>query len=117
MEISELIYPLIAIIVTVVVNSIVVWLAGKTLVGGEKAKFSDALWIVILNAVLSGILGVFIHGIVGAIVTLVLYLLLVKHFFDCGWGTAIIIAILAVIISVVISFIIGIIFVVTLFVL
>ncbi len=117
MEISELIYPLVAIIVTVVANSLVVWLAGKTLVGSEKAKFSDALWIVILNAVISGVLAVFISGILGSIVVLILYLLLIKHFFDCGWGTAIIIAIVAVIISVIISFIIGLIFGVTLFVL
>jgi hypothetical protein len=117
MEITDLFFPLIVIVVTVVVNSLVVWLAGKTLVGSEKAKFSDALWIVILNAVISGILGVFISGFIGAIVILIVYLLLIKHFFDCGWGKAIIIAILAVIISVIISFVLGIIFAVTLFVL
>ena len=117
MEINDLFFPLVVIVVTVVVNSLVVWLAGKTLVGSEKAKFSDALWIVILNAVISGILGVFISGIIGAIVILIVYLLLIKHFFDCGWVKAIIIAILAVIISVIISFVLGIIFAVTLFIL
>lgn len=117
MEISELIYPLIAIIVTIIANSFVVWLAGKSLVGSEKAKFSDALWIVILNAVISGLLSVFISGILGSIVILIIYLLLIKHFFDCGWGKAILIAIIAVIISVIIAFIVGLIFGVTIFVL
>ncbi len=43
MEITEIAYLLVSVIVTVVVNSIVVWLAGRSLVGSEKAKFSDAV--------------------------------------------------------------------------
>ena len=108
-EITEITILLVSVIVTVLVNSLVVWLAGKSLVGSEKAKFTDAIWIVVLGSIIGGALNAFVSGIIGSIVVLILWLLLIKHFFDCGWGKALLIAIIAVIISIIIGFIIGII--------
>lgn len=112
---TSIIYLLLSIVVSVVVNSLFVWLAGRALVGGQKAKFTDAIWIVVLGAFLGGIVGAFLSGIVGSIVVFVVWLGLIKHFFDCGWIKAFVIALLAVIIQFVISFILNMILGVTIF--
>ena len=100
MEIAEIAYVLVSMIITIIINALVVWFAGKSLVGSEKAKFSDAIWIVILGSVIGGALNAFVSGIAGTIIVIILWLLLIKHFFDCGWGKALLIAIIAAIILV-----------------
>ena len=57
----------------------------------------------ILGAVISGVIGAFLHGILGAITSSILLLGLIRHFFDCGWGKAFLIAIIAVIIQIILS--------------
>ena len=93
---------LIQIVVNIIIMSPVLWLAGKALVGGEKAKFVDAIWIVVLGTIISTIFNYFFSGIIASIILFIILLGLVKHFFDCGWWKALTIAILAVIIFVVI---------------
>lgn len=90
------------IIVGVIIVAPVLWLSGRALVGKEKAKFTDAIWIVVLGIVISTVFGAFFVGIIASIIQLLIWLALVKHFFDCGWLKAFVIAILAVIIFVVI---------------
>ena len=115
MEITEIIYLLVSILISVVINSLVVWFAGKSMVGANKAKFSDAVWIVVLGSLIGGALNALLSGILGTIVVLLLWLYLIKHFFDCGWLKALIIAIIAVIIMVIVGFMIGLLVGVTLF--
>jgi len=110
LETIPILYMLVGIIVSVIINSLFVWLAGRAFVGAEKAKFTDAIWIVIIGSVIGGILSAFNWGLVGAIITFVLWLALIKHFFDCGWIKAFIIAIVAVIIQLIVEFIIGLLF-------
>ena len=105
LDITTILYVVVGIVVNVVVNSLFVWLAGRALVGAEKAKFTDAIWIVVIGAVIGGILGAFEWGLIGAIISFVLWLALIKHFFDCGWVKAFIIAIVAAIIQIIIGFI------------
>jgi len=88
----------ISIIVNTIIISPVLWLSGRALVGKEKAKFTDAVFTVILGTVVGAFVGAFFSGIIAAIVQLILWLLIVKHFFDCGWLKALAISILAVII-------------------
>lgn len=57
------------------------------------------------GSVIGGILGVFNLGLIGAIISFILWLALNKHFFDCGWGTAFLIAIVAAVIQIIIGFI------------
>jgi hypothetical protein len=93
-------------IISIVINSVIIspvlWLSGRALAGKEKAKFTDALWIVILGTVIATFFGAYFTGIIAAIIQLILWLALIKHFFDCGWLKALAISILAVIIFVVI---------------
>ena len=93
------------IIVNVIVLSPVLWIAGRLLAGKDKAKFTDALWIVVLGTVIGAVFQALLEGILGllgSIVMLIIWLALVKHFFDTGWLKAFVIAILAIIIYIII---------------
>lgn len=92
----------ISIIVNTIIVSPVLWLSGRVLVGKEKARFIDAVWIVVLGTVIGTLFGAFFQGIIASIIILIIWLALVKHFFDCGWLKALVISILAVVIFVVI---------------
>ena len=100
-----------SLIISIIVNTIIIspflWLSGRALVGKQKAKFTDALMIVFLGTIVGALFGAFFVGLIAAIVQLVLWLLLVKHFFDCGWLIALAISIIAVIIFAVVAVILG----------
>jgi len=97
---------LVALLIQIVVGTIIVapvlWLAGRALAGKEKAKFTDAIWIVVLGTVIGAVVGAFSSGLIAAVIMFVIWLALIKHFFDCGWIMALAIAIIAVIIFIVI---------------
>jgi hypothetical protein len=96
---------LIQIVVGTIIIAPILWLAGRALVGKEKAKFTDAIWIALLGIVIGAVVGALIGGLGGliaAVIMFVIWLALIKHFFDCGWIMALAIAIIAVIIFVVI---------------
>jgi hypothetical protein len=97
---------LVALLIQIVVGTIIIapllWLAGRALVGKEKAKFTDAIWIAVLGIVIGAVVGAFIAGWIAAVIMFVIWLALIKHFFDCGWLMAFAIAIIAVIIFIVI---------------
>lgn len=98
---------LIHIIVNTIILSPVLWLAGRALVGKEKAKFTDVVLIAVIGTVVGAIFGAFFSGIIAAIIQLIIWLLIVKYFFNCGWLTALAISIVAVIIFTVIVIILG----------
>lgn len=100
---------LIQIVVAVVILAPVLWIAGRLLAGKDKAKFTDAIWIVVLGVVLGAVVSYFVGGWIAAIVMFIVWLALIKHFFDCGWIKAFVIAVIAVIIFVVIMAILAII--------
>jgi hypothetical protein len=93
---------LIQIVVGVIIIAPVLWLAGRALAGKEEAKFTDAIWIVVLGSVIGAIVGAYVGGLIAALLMFIIWLALIKHFFDCGWLKALAIAIVAVIIFVVI---------------
>jgi len=101
----NLIALVVNIIVNVIVLSPVLWIAGRLLAGKDKAKFTDALWIVVLGTVIGAVFQALLEGVLGllgSIIMLIIWLALVKHFFDTGWLKAFVIAILAIIIYVII---------------
>ena len=89
------------IVVAAVIMAPVLWIAGRLLAGKDKAKFTDALWIAVLGTVIGAVLGALVGGLIAAVVMFIVWLALIKHFFDCGWIKAFIIAVVAVIIFVV----------------
>jgi len=106
---THLNFLLISIIVNIIIISPFLWLSGRALVGKEKAKFSDAILVVLLGTIIGSLIGVFFHGFAASIVQLILWLALIKHFFECGWLQALAVSIIAVIIFAFIVIILGII--------
>ena len=96
---------LISIVVGIIIVAPILWLVGRALVGKQKAKFTDAIWIVVLGIVIGAIVGAIVGGIIAAVIMFIIWLALIKHFFDCGWLMTFAIAVVAVIIFVVIVFI------------
>ena len=91
------------VISTVIIGS-VLWLAGRALVGGKKAKFTDGLWIAALGTIIGEVLGYFFQsGVLAAIIVVIVWLGLIKHFFDCGWLKALLVAIVAIVIFIIIA--------------
>lgn len=86
------------IVVTTIIVAPALWLAGRMLVGREKAKLSDAVLIIVVGTVLRALLTTFFTGTIALIIQLIVWLGLVKHFFESGWGTALSISILAILI-------------------
>jgi hypothetical protein len=93
------------VIVSIIILSPVLWIAGRLLAGKDKAKFTDALWIAILGTVIADLLGIFVVGIIAALIVLFIWIALIKHFFDCGWLKAIAIGIIAILFLIVLAFI------------
>lgn len=102
---------IVGVIIGVVVGSIVtapfLWLAGKWMVGGEKARFMDAVWIGILGTVVNAVIGEIVGGGVGSLAQLVAYLYLVKTYYETGWGNAVVISILAVVVMTAVLIVLG----------
>jgi len=93
---------LIQIVVGVIIIAPILWLAGRALAGKDKAKFTDAIWIVVLGTVIGAVVAAFVGGLIAALIMFIVWLALIKHFFDCGWLKALVIAIVAVIIFIII---------------
>ena len=48
----DLVALLIQIIISTIILAPVLWLAGRALVGGDKAKFFDAIWIIVFTVIM-----------------------------------------------------------------
>lgn len=106
---------IVQIIVAAFVLAPLLWIVGKWLVGKDKAKFTDALWIGVLGVFIGAVIGFFLTGLLGSIlatlIMIVVWIGLISHFFDCGILKAIAIAIIAGIIYWVVSLVISVILV------
>ncbi|MBC7127284.1 MAG: hypothetical protein ABC585_07010 [Candidatus Methanosuratincola petrocarbonis] len=100
---ADLVSVLINLVVSVIFLSPVLWLVGRWLVGKDKAKFTDAIWIVVIGTIVGAIFGYFELGLIGTIIMLIIWLALIKHFFDCGWLKALLIAIVTVVVFIIIG--------------
>ena len=100
---------LIQIIVGIIIVAPVLWLVGRSMVGKAKAKFTDAIWIVALGIIITVILGTWLQEslgwLLGLIITWIVWLALIKHFFDTGWMKALVLAIVLVIVLVIVGLI------------
>jgi hypothetical protein len=88
----------IQIVVAAVVLAPILWIVGKWFVGKDKAKFTDALWIGVLGVVIGAGIGFVLTGwgaILGTLIMIVVWLVLITHFFDCGWLKGLVIAVIA----------------------
>ena len=100
-------------IIYLIVIGFVLWLAGEIVVG-RRVTFGEALAIAGVGTFLVGASIAFL-GLIGLLLGLVVFLLLVKHYFKTGWFGAIGVGIMAIIVLVVLTFILGAVLVGTLF--
>ncbi len=102
--ISVLIGFLIVFIIYLLVIGFVLWLAGEIVVG-RRVTFGEALGIAGVGTFLVGAIVVFLPGLLGLLVGLLVFLLLVKHYFRTGWLGAIGVGIMAIVVGIVIAFV------------
>ncbi len=104
--VSILIGFLIVFIIYLLVIGFVLWLAGEIVVG-RRVTFGEALGIAAVGTFLVGAAIAFLPGIIGEIIGLLIFLLLVKHYFKTGWLGAIGVGIMAIVVGIVIIFVLG----------
>jgi hypothetical protein len=103
---SAIVAFLILFIIYLLIIGFVLWLAGEIIVG-RRVTFGEALGIAGVGTFLIGaslsLLGLVYGGLLG----LLIFLLLVKHYFKTGWLGAIGVGIMTIIVGVVVVFILG----------
>src|SRR5216117_4579318 len=92
-------------IIYLLVIGFVLWLAGEIVVG-RRVTFGEALAIAGVGTFIVGA-SIALLGLIGLLLGLVIFLLLVKHYFKTGWLGAIGVGIMAIIVLVVLTFILG----------
>ncbi len=97
----------VGIIVSIIFQAPVLWLVGRWLVGPAKARFIDAVTIVVIGSIVNAIVAYFIGGAIGSLIQLIIYLYLIKRYYETDWIKSIIIAVVTVIVAVVIAAILG----------
>jgi len=102
-------------ILNLIVLTIVLYVAGFIVVGKKRAQFLDAFVIALLGTVISIFFTIFLSEIpllkfdgrritmgagLGLILSLLGYLLLIRHYYETGWLGALAVAIVAVLVFV-----------------
>ena len=106
---TELIFLIISFAIIFAVLSVIFYLAGNVVVGRSRASFKDAFAISVLGTlVLIVCLSVFTLE-VAAVLSLVAWLLLVRHYYETGILGSIAVGLISVIIAVVILFLLNVI--------
>ena len=103
---SVLVGFLIVFVIYLLIIGFVLWLAGEIVVG-RRVTFGEALGIASVGTFLVGVIIVFLGGIFGLLLGLLVFLLLVKHYFRTGWLGAIGVGIMTIVVGVVIVFVLG----------
>src|SRR5256886_17470573 len=93
-------------IIYLIVIGFVLWLAGEIVVG-RRVTFGEALGIAGVGTFLVGATIAFLPSLIGILLGLLVFLLLVKHYFKTGWLGALGVGIMAIVVGVVIFFQIG----------
>ena len=82
----------------------VFYIAGILVVGKERALLSDAFVISLLGSAVNSICSIFFSPLIGLILSLIVWLLLIRHYYETGFLGALAVAILAVIVFIVVVF-------------
>jgi hypothetical protein len=96
---------IILFVIYLLVIGFVLWLAGEIVVG-KRVTFGEALAVAGTGTFLVGASIAFL-GLIGVFLGILVFLLLVKHYFKTGWLGAVGVAIMAVVVGVVLTFILG----------
>jgi len=106
-EFSRLWFVLTLFIVNLIVMTFVFYIAGIIVVGRKRALFSDAFVISLLGSIIGALCTLF-FPVIGILFALLVWLLLIRHYYETGWLGAIAVGILAIIVYVVVLIILAI---------
>jgi len=107
-ELTEsLVGQLLNFVIGLTILTIVFYIAGRVVVGEKRALFSDALVISLLGTIVANMVSLFMPraSLIGLILSLVIWLLLIRHYYETGWLGALAVTIMAVIVYVAVWFI------------
>lgn len=95
----RLVFSLVLFLANLLVLAVVLYLAGLIVVGKKQALLTDAFIISFLGTVLSTLFLMFIpNSWIALVLSIVVWLLLIKQFYETGWLGATAVGILAIII-------------------
>lgn len=103
---SAIVAFLILFIIYLLIIGFVLWLAGEIVVG-RRVTFGEALGIAGVGTFLIGASLTFLGLVVGGLLGLLIFLLLVKHYFRTGWLGAMGVGIMTIIVGIVVVFVLG----------
>jgi len=107
----RLIFSLALFFVNLLVLAVVLYLAGLIVVGKKRALISDAFIISLLGTVLSTIFFLFIpYNLIALLLSIFVWLLLIKRLYETRWLSAIAVGILAIIIFLVVTILLALLF-------
>ena len=99
---TELFFAVVILMVNLIIMTVVFYLAGIIVVGKQRALLSEALVISLLGTIVSSICSLFLPPMIGLILSLLVWLLLIRRYYETRWMGALAVAVLAVIIYVVV---------------
>ena len=104
---GSLVGQLLNFVIGLTILTIVFYIAGRVVVGEKRALFSDALVISLLGTIVANMVSLFMPraSLIGLILSLVIWLLLIRHYYETGWLGALAVTIMAVIVYVAVWFI------------
>ena len=95
----RVIFLLVLFLVNLLILAVVLYLAGLVVVGKKRALLSDAFIISLLGTVLSILFFMFLpYRLLALILSIIVWLLLIKRLYETGWLGAIAVGILAMVI-------------------
>ncbi len=105
-ESLRLLFLLALFVVELIILAVLLHFAGLIVVGGRKARFSDALIIALFGNLFSTLFFTFIpSNLIAIFLSVTTWLLLIKNLYETGWLGAIAVGILAILIYLVIAII------------
>lgn len=100
----RLVFSLAVFFVNLLVLAVVLYLAGLVAVGRKRARLSDAFIISFLGTILSTLFFMFISNYwIALVLSIVVWLLLIKRLYETGWLGAAAVGILAIIVFLVVA--------------
>lgn len=101
---GETLLYLVSFIVSLLILTAIFYIAGILVVGKERATLGDAFVISLLGSAVSSICSIFFSPLIGLILSLIVWLLLIRHYYETGFLGALAVSILAVIVFIVVAF-------------
>ena len=98
------------IIVSVLIQGPVLWLAGRMVVGAERAEFMDAVVITVSAVLANALIGAVLGQSLAALVQLVVYLALIVRYYETDYVMAAVIAVVNTVLGWVIGWVLVVIF-------